>query len=168
MFAHLYNIKKLKYHIYISIQTLYSVLCWSTFRAPYFVEAPLLKHLFTQPRVFLGMTLQTWHTCIWEVSPILLCRSSHALSSWMGSVAAQQFSVLSIDVRSGSSPGSGWATQGHSVTCPEATPVLPGFLQTWRQRVQWFHQNRESSFSSSESLQLASVWPLYHKRLIVF
>ena len=41
-----------------------------------------------QPRVFLGMMLQAWHTCIWRVSPILLCRSSQALSGWMGSVAA--------------------------------------------------------------------------------
>ena len=38
----------------------------------------LLKHLWQrlQPRVFLGMTLQAWLTCIWGVSPILLCRSS--------------------------------------------------------------------------------------------
>uniref|UniRef100_A0A8C7QJU2 RHO family interacting cell polarization regulator 1 n=1 Tax=Oncorhynchus mykiss TaxID=8022 RepID=A0A8C7QJU2_ONCMY len=34
-------------------------------------------------------------------------------SGWMGSVAAQLFSGLSRDVRSGSSPGSGWATEGH-------------------------------------------------------
>ena len=32
----------------------------------------------------------------------------------MGSVAAQLFSGLSRDVRSDSSPGSSWATQGHS------------------------------------------------------
>ena len=31
-----------------------------------------------------GMTLQAWHICIWGVSPILLCRSSQALSGWMG------------------------------------------------------------------------------------
>jgi hypothetical protein len=60
--------------------------------------------------------LQAWHTCIWGVSPIL-CQ--------VGSVAAQLFSGLSRDVRSGSNPGSGWATQGHSETCPEATPVFP-------------------------------------------
>ena len=44
----------------------------------------LLKHLWQrlQPRVFLGMTLQAWHTCIWGLSPILLCRSSQALSDW--------------------------------------------------------------------------------------
>ena len=33
----------------------------------------------------------------------------------MWSVTAQLFSGLSRDVGSGSSPGSGWATQGHSV-----------------------------------------------------
>jgi hypothetical protein len=41
----------------------------------------------------------------------------------MGSVAAKLFAGLSRDVRSGSSPGSGWATQGHSETCPEDTPT---------------------------------------------
>jgi hypothetical protein len=42
----------------------------------------------------------------------------------MGSIVAQLFSGLSRDVPSGSSPGSGWATQGHSEICPEATPAL--------------------------------------------
>jgi hypothetical protein len=41
----------------------------------------------------MGMTLQAWHTCVWGVSPILLCRSSYALSGWLGSVAAQQLSL---------------------------------------------------------------------------
>ncbi|XP_078287455.1 SPRY domain-containing protein 3 isoform X5 [Rhinoraja longicauda] len=50
--------------------------------------------------------------------------SSQALSGWMGSVDAQLFSGPARDVRSGSSPGSGWATQGHSQTCHEATPAL--------------------------------------------
>ena len=77
-----------------------------------------------QPRVCLGMTLQASHTCIWGVSPILLCRSSQALSGWMGSVAAQVFSGLFRDVQSGSSPGSGWITQGHSETCPKAPPAM--------------------------------------------
>ena len=36
------------------------------------------------------------------------------------------FSGLSRDVRSGSSPGSGRATQGHCETCPEATTACPG------------------------------------------
>ena len=86
----------------------------------------LLKHRWQrlQPWFLLDMTLQAWHTCIWVVSPILLCRSSQALPGWMESVAAQLFSGLSRDVRSGSSPGSDWATQGHSETCPEATPTL--------------------------------------------
>ena len=86
----------------------------------------LLKHLWQrlQHRVFMGMMLQAWHTCIWGVSPIVLCRSSQALSGWMGSIAAQLFSGLSRDVYSGSSLGCGWASQGHSETCPEATPAL--------------------------------------------
>ena len=77
-----------------------------------------------QPRVFLGITLQAWHTCIWGVSPILLCRSPQALSDWMGSIIAKLFSGLSREVRLGSSLGSGWATQGHSETRPKNTPVL--------------------------------------------
>ena len=40
--------------------------------------------------------------CTWGVSPILLCRSSEALSGWMGSVAPQLFSILYRDVRSDS------------------------------------------------------------------
>ena len=74
MFANLKN------HIYISIQTLYLVLCWSTLGSDY--------------SLFLGRKLQAWHTCIWEVSPIPLCRSSQALSGWMGSVAAEMFRSL--------------------------------------------------------------------------
>ena len=42
----------------------------------------------------------------------------------MGSVAVQLFSGLSRDVLSCLSPSSGWATQGHSETCPEATYFL--------------------------------------------
>ena len=59
-----------------------------------------------------------------EFFPIILCRSAQALSGWMVSVAAQLFSGLSRNVWAGSSLGSGWATQGHSGTCPEATPAL--------------------------------------------
>ena len=64
----------------------------------------LLKHLWQwlQPWVFSGMTQ---HTCIWGVSPILLCRSFQALSGWIGSVAAQLCSCLSRVVSSGSSSG---------------------------------------------------------------
>uniref|UniRef100_A0A8C7GNJ4 Protein-L-isoaspartate(D-aspartate) O-methyltransferase n=1 Tax=Oncorhynchus kisutch TaxID=8019 RepID=A0A8C7GNJ4_ONCKI len=46
------------------------------------------------------MTLQAWATSIWGVSPILICRSSQALSGWMGCAAAQLFSGLSRDLRS--------------------------------------------------------------------
>jgi hypothetical protein len=55
---------KNKYHIHISILTFYSVLCWSTFGSDYSLES-----------------FGVWcYTCIWGVSPILLCRSSQALS----------------------------------------------------------------------------------------
>ena len=91
----------------------------------------MLNHIWQrlQPQVCLGMTLQAWHTCVWEVSPILRCTSSQALSGWMGSVAAQLFSGLSRDVRSGSSLGSGWATQGHS--CAVLAMFL-GLLCCWK------------------------------------
>ena len=59
---------KTKYHIYLSIQTLYSVLCLK----------PLWQRL--QPQVFLGMMLQA---CIWGVSPIL-CRSSKQKTEYLG------------------------------------------------------------------------------------
>ena len=67
------KIIKLKYHIYISIQTL----------------STLLKHRSTVSDYSLK---SSWHTCIWRVSPILLCRFSQAQSGWMASVAAQLFS----------------------------------------------------------------------------
>ena len=42
----------------------------------------LLVHFWQQlqTQVLLSMALQAWKTCIWEVSPSLLCRSSQALS----------------------------------------------------------------------------------------
>jgi hypothetical protein len=58
---------KAETEMYISIQTIYSVLCWSTF----------WQRL--QSRVFLDITLQAWHTCIWGLFPILLCRSSQVV-----------------------------------------------------------------------------------------
>ena len=39
------------------------------------------------------MTLQACHTCIWGVSPILLCRSSQALSGWMRALLHSYFQV---------------------------------------------------------------------------
>ena len=60
--------KKFKYHIYINVFRSFT---------QYFVEALFSQRL--QPQVFLGMTLQAWHNCIWGVSPTLLCRSSQVL-----------------------------------------------------------------------------------------
>ena len=96
--------KKLKYHIYINIQTLYSVNCSSTFGSDYSLKSSWVWRYKLSTPVF------------GEFLPFL--------SGWMGSIAAQLFSGLSRDVWSGSSPGSGWATQGNSETCPEATPAL--------------------------------------------
>ena len=48
----------------------------------------------------------------------------------MGSVAAQLFSGFSRDVRKGSSPGSGWATQGQSETWQTPSRLSCAFY--WR------------------------------------
>ena len=37
--------------------------------------------------------MQVWHTCIWGLFPILLCRSSQALSDWMGASLHRYFQV---------------------------------------------------------------------------
>jgi hypothetical protein len=77
----------------------------------YYYSDPLLSTLLKwlwqriEPRVLLGMMLQACHTRIWEVSPILLCRSSQILSGWIRSVAGQLLSHLSRGVRSVSSTG---------------------------------------------------------------
>ena len=94
----LHDNKKLKCLIYIRIQTFYSVLFWFTFGSDYRLKSSWVWRYKLGTPVFRG------------VSPIILWRSSQALSGWMGNVAAQLFSGLSRDVRSGSSPGSGCAT----------------------------------------------------------
>ena len=108
IFANLLKMKnkneKLKYHIHISIHTLYSVLSWSTFGRDYSFES---SWVWTQPAL---------HTWIWGFSAILICRSSQTLSDWMGTINGQPFSGLSRDVWLGSCQGSGW---GHSKTFTE-------------------------------------------------
>ena len=84
------------------------------------------------------MMQQALHTWIWGFSAILLCRSSQALSGWMEDRRwTAIFRSLQRWVRLGSSQGSGWATQGHSQSCPEATPsillaVCLGSLSCWK------------------------------------
>ena len=106
----------------------------------------LLKQLWQwlQPQIFLGMTLQAWHTCICGVSPILLRRSSQPLSGWMRSIAAQLFSGLSRDVWSGSCPGSGRATQGHSKTWLCASGRSP--VGRWTFTPVWSPENSGAGF----------------------
>jgi hypothetical protein len=96
----------------------------------------------------------------YSYSPILLWRSSQALSGWMGSVTAKLFSGLSRDVWSGSSPVSGWATHGHSKTCPEATPALSwlcclGSLSCWKVNL---HPSLRSWVLWSRFIKDLSVW----------
>jgi hypothetical protein len=85
----------------------------------YFVEAPLAA--ITASSLLGCNATSLGHLYLGSFSH----SSSHGLSGWTGSVAAQLFSGLSGDWRLGSSQGSDWATQGHSEICPKATPVLP-------------------------------------------
>ena len=169
-FWHFYKIKKQKYLIYISIQTLcYETWYWAqvhpvSFDHPWDVSATwlgklyshpllstLLKHLWQrlQTWVFLGMALQAWPTCIWGVSPIVLfCFTAIFRSPEI--------------LDQGSSPGSGRATQGHSETCPEATPALSWLCAYGRCPVgkMYLHPSLRSwalwsRFSSRISLYLA-------------
>ena len=111
-------------------------------------EIPAYSHPFTQYVVEapFGSDYSLQSSWVWhyklgtpgfgEFLPFVLCRSSQALSGWMGSVAAQLFSGLSSDIRSGSSPGSGWATQGHwdlsrSHSCVVLTVCLES-LSCWK------------------------------------
>ena len=85
----------------------------------------------------MGKSLQALHTWIWAVYPTLLDRSSQAPSDCMGSVYELPSSGLSADAIWGLTLGFGWATQGHSETCPEATPALSwlyahGSLLCWK------------------------------------
>ncbi len=90
---------------HIRIHSLCSILCWSTFDTNYSLKS-------------FGVWCYKLGTPIfWAVSPVLLCRTSQALSGWMGTVGVQPFSDLSRDVQSGSSLSSGWATQGHPLLC---------------------------------------------------
>jgi len=104
-------IKKKKNHKYVSIHSLCSILCWSTFGTNYSLKS------FWVWCYKLG-------TSIFGQFLFLLCRNSQAPSGWMWSVGAQQFSDLSRDVQSGSSLGSSWATQGHSQSCPWVSCVI--------------------------------------------
>ncbi len=119
----------------------------------------LLKCLWhqLQPQVFLNMMLQARHTYFWAVSPILLCRTSQAPSGWMWSVGAQPFSDLSRVVQSGSSLGSGWATQGNSQLSHNHSFVILavclGSLSCWKMNRR---PSLRSRFSSMMSLYIAA------------
>lgn len=106
----------------------------------------LLKHLWQwlQPQVFLGMMLQAWHICIWGVSPILLCRFSQALSGWIGSVAAQLFSLQRclIGFKFGLLLGHSWTFRhlSRSHSCVSLAVCL-GSLSCWKVNL---HPSRRS------------------------
>jgi hypothetical protein len=72
--------------------------------------------------VFFGMMLQAWHT-FEEFLPFFSADTLKLCQIGWG-VSLHSYFWVSRDVRSVSSPGSGWATQRHSETCPEAIPAL--------------------------------------------
>ena len=105
MFANLLLITP-KYYIYISIQTLYSVLCWSTFGSDYsFASSWVWCYKLGTP-VF-GEFLP-----FFSADPLKLCQV------WWGASLHSYFQVsLEIGFKSGL-----WRC--HSRTCPEATTAL--------------------------------------------
>ena len=84
MFAKLLNIK-LKYYIHISIQTIYSVLCWKAFGSDNIIDSSWIW------RYKLGTPLFGEFLPFFSVDPL-------KLSGWIGSIASQLFSGLSRDV----------------------------------------------------------------------
>ena len=102
--------------MYISIHSLCSILCWCTFGSNYSIKAFWIwchKHgtpIFGQFCPFLFAAPLKLHQVGWEASV-----HSH-------------FSDLSRDFQSDSSLGSGWATQGHSQSCPEAPSLISWYL----------------------------------------
>ena len=115
--------KKLKYDVYISIQTLNSVLRWSTFGSDYNLESSWVWCYKLAAPVF-GEFLP-----FCSADPLKICRVGWVV------LLHSYFQVSPEMFRSGSSPASGWATQGHSEACTEATPALPwclGLLSCWK------------------------------------
>ena len=86
----------------------------------YFVEAPLTAITASSGLGYDASSLAHLYLGSFSHSSLQILSSSVRLDE---NFAAQLFSGLSRDVRSCSSPGSGWATQGHSKTCPEVTPA---------------------------------------------
>jgi hypothetical protein len=94
---------------------------------------------------------------LFSADPLKLCRAG-----WGESL--QLFSGLSREVRSGSSPGSGWATQGHSES--RSTPALSwlclGSFPSWKVNCcpslrSWALWNRFSSGISIHSPQICAL-----------
>ena len=84
----------------------------------YFVEAPLAA---ITPASLLGYdAISLAHLYLGSFSHSSLQILKLCQIGW----GASLHSYFQGDVQSGSSPGSGWATQGHSETCPQATPAL--------------------------------------------
>ena len=99
----------------------------------YFVEAALAAITAWS---LLGYDATSLSHLYLECFSHFLCRSSQALSGWIGSNAVQLFSGLSRDVRSGSQLDSGWATRtfrdlSRSHSCVVFAVCL-GSLSCWK------------------------------------
>ncbi len=95
--------KKRKNHMYISIHSLCSILCWSTFGTNY-----SLKSFRYDTTSFDHHHLQLSAILLLTSSPLKLCHVG-----W-GQTHIFRFSR---NIWLGSSSGCGWATQGHSQSC---------------------------------------------------
>jgi hypothetical protein len=107
IFSHLY-FKKMKYHICISIQTLYSVICWSTFGRDYSLKSSWVWCYKLGSPVF-GEFLP-----FFSADPLKLSQVGWGvlLHSYL-QVSPEMFDRVQVR-----------ALAGHSETCPEATPAV--------------------------------------------
>ena len=159
----------MKCYIYISIQTLYSVLCWSTGDSDYSLESYWVWRYKLGTPVF------------WEFSPIFLCRCSQTLSGWMGSVAAQLFSLQRCSIGFKSRLWLGHSMTFRDVSWSHSCIVLAvclgwTFAPVWGPELSWagFHQwslctllrsSFPRSWLVSQSLPLKNIptaWCCHH------
>ena len=106
------------------------------------------------------MCVSALHIWIWGLCPILPCRFTQALSSWMGSVGERQSSSLSTDSQWDWSLGFGW---GHSRTftflfwshSSVALALCLGSLSCWNVNLQ-------------HSLRSFALWSRFSSRIYLY
>ena len=118
----------------------------------------LLKHVWQrlQPRVFLGMTLQVWYTCIWGVSFILLC-AVRLDGERRCTAIFRALQRCLIGFKSGLWLGHSrtFRSLSRSHSCVVLAGMVPGFLQTWRLA---FRPKSSILVSSDQRMLFLMVW----------